>query len=95
MNKEELVTVIWSKLEGVTKDEVRTFLATFLDSIAECMVNCNELKLRDFGKFKITERKPHMVIHPVTKEKVVAPRTRTIRYIPSQSIKDRLNGKHH
>ena len=48
MNKEELVTVIWSKLDGITKDEVRTFLTAMLDSIGHCLANGNNIKLKDF-----------------------------------------------
>lgn len=91
MNKEELVTVIWSKLDGITKDEVRIFLTAMLDSIGHCLANGNNIKLKDFGKFEISERKAHMVIHPKTKERCPVPKTISVKFKPSGWIKESLN----
>jgi len=93
LNKEELVTVIWSKLDGITKEETRQFLDVMCQCIGDCLAKGNSIKLKNFGKFEISKRKAHAVIHPKTKERTIVPLVKSVKFKPAGWIKESLNEK--
>lgn len=94
MNKEELVTVVWSKLNGITKEEVRVFVNTFIESVNECLTNCDELKIQGFGKFEVRNSKPRLVRHPRTGEETLVESKRQIKFKAYPKLKELLNEKY-
>ncbi len=55
---------------GMTQVDTKIVIECFLDSIANAMVNRNNIEIRGFGRFKIKEKKARIARNPRTGEPV-------------------------
>ena len=61
-----------------------------LDSIiSDCLESIGEY-LEEGETFEITERSEHQGINPATKEKIMIPATKNVKFRPSKSLKERV-----
>lgn len=59
MTKKEFADVIQSKLDGYTKKQCEMIIDAFTDSVAEVLASGNEIRLTNFGIFKIRQVKAY------------------------------------
>lgn len=59
MTKKEFVDVIQSKLDGYTKKQCETIIDAFTDAVAEVLASGNEIRLTNFGTFKMRQVKAY------------------------------------
>lgn len=57
MTKKEFADVVQSKLDGYTKKQCEMIIDAFTDSVAEVLAAGEEIKLTNFGIFKIRQVK--------------------------------------
>ena len=65
-----------------------------IDELIKVIINnisSNSLILKNFGVFKIKEKKKRIGRNPKTKEEYVIPNKKTIRFIPSKNLTKFLN----
>jgi DNA-binding protein HU-beta len=60
--------------------------------LSEALANGEEVMLRGFGSFKISERKARQGRNPRTGETINLPATKAIHFKPSKELKDKMNG---
>lgn len=59
MTKKEFADVVQSKLDGYTKKQCEMIIDAFTDAVAEVLASGNEIRLTNFGTFKIRQIKSH------------------------------------
>lgn len=66
MNKTELIEVI-AKRTALSKTKCSEVFNEFRRTIVEVLSKGEEISIKDFGKFKVTETKERKCINPITK----------------------------
>lgn len=74
------------------KEIVDTVLADVLDTIGMSLSAGEQINLRGFGHFDPRDRKPVVRLNPATQEPIQVPAKRSVGFVPSQLLKDRVNG---
>ncbi|WP_455638693.1 HU family DNA-binding protein [Parabacteroides sp.] len=90
MNKSELVSVIAQKLD-ISQKEAHLFVNTMLESIAEVLIDNEEINLQNFGGFKPKQRKVRLVRNPKNGDPCQLEPIRTIKFRPSRTLIGRMN----
>lgn len=71
MLKNELIDKIQEKLDGKTKKECGEFIDAFIECVTDALARNEEVKLVNFGTFKVRKIKAHEGVDPATKEKIM------------------------
>ena len=74
------------------KDAAEVFNAT-IDIIINTLMAGDPVPLPGIGTFKVKTRPERAGINPATKEKIVIPERRVLKFMATKSFKDRLAGK--
>ncbi len=91
VNKTELIGQIAAKSPGKSKKQAGEELNEVLDTITEFLREGQEVKILEFGTFKITEVKAKTVRNPQNKEQMEVPAYNRLRFIPSKKLKEAVN----
>ncbi len=67
MNKKEFVEILAKKLD-LSKNKCESVLSEIKSTIVDALKKGEEVSLKNFGKFKIVERKSRKCINPITKK---------------------------
>ncbi len=59
MTKKEFADVVQSKLGGYTKRQCETIIDAFTDAVAEVLASGDEIRLTNFGTFKMRQIKAY------------------------------------
>lgn len=87
MNKSELLKEI-SEASNVSLAIVANIFDVTFDIISKKVLQCNEkIELRNFGVFYIGENKERIRINPKTKEKILKPGCKVIKFKASDKLK--------
>ncbi len=70
MTKKEFADVVQNKLDGYTKKQCETIIDAFTDAVAEVLASGDEIRLTNFGTFKMRQVKAYENIN-------ISTRTRT------------------
>lgn len=87
INKEEFTDYI-AKNYGTTKKNAREIIETFVDAFKKASVECGGIGITGFGNTKIVDVKKREYISPKTKEKVVKPDHKEIKFTISKGFKN-------
>lgn len=91
MTKAELVNKIFVKAELGSKAKAEETLNAFTSCLEEALKSDNEVKIKDFGNFKVVERAAREGRNPATGEKINIPASKSVKFTPSKNLKDELN----
>ena len=58
----------------------------------ENLTNGNDILLRGFGTLAVVEREERVAVNFATKEPIVIPAHRTVKFKPGKDLKESLNG---
>lgn len=89
MNKTELAVAVAEKA-GMTKNDAKKAVDAALEAIGEALMNNENVALLGFGNFTIVERGERKGINPATKESIVIPARKAIKFKPASAIADNL-----
>ncbi len=89
MNKNDLAELI-HKRTGFKRFEAYSFIEILMGEIATGLRAEKKLVLSNFGTFKVVERKEKRVLNPIKKEMMTIPGTQTIRFQPSENLKEQI-----
>lgn len=88
MTKRELVTRI-SEETGLVQHEVREVVQKTLDHIREAIENGDRVELRNFGVFKVKERRPRMGRNPnAPQTEVPVPPGTVVKFKPGKEMRE-------
>jgi nucleoid DNA-binding protein len=91
MTKADLVDSVASST-GLTKRDVAIVVEALLDAIKEALADHRHIEIREFGTFKVKQRKASMKYNPRDRsQKVVVPAKRVPVFKPSKFLKEKVN----
>ena len=87
MNKSELIDKIAAGA-GLTKAESKKALDAAVAAVKEALVAGDKVALVGFGTFAIKERGEHEGINPATKEKIMIPAKKVVKFKAGAELAD-------
>lgn len=94
MIKKDIIKRLSSKT-GMSTYEATTAVDAVLDILADAFRNGENIELRNFGTFKIIERKAKTGQNIKKKVAVIIPAHRTVKFEPSTTLKEAMNNLKH
>ena len=89
MTKKDIVLRI-TDMTGIKQVDVKTIVQKTFDVIIESLVRDEKVELRNFGVFKIKQRKARFGRNPRTGESVPVPPRKVVVFKPGQEMKLRV-----
>jgi len=90
MSKKDLVDAIAKECE-LTKEKAGAAVDAMLGHIKTSMKKGDEVRIPDFGTFKVTKRKAREGRNPATGQTIKIPASKVAKFTPSKGLKDLLN----
>lgn len=92
ITKKDLITKVSEKQDGFfTLKTIESILNESLAVISEYLEEGETVDLSGFGKFEIVERNERNGINPATKERIVIPASKSVKFKPAKQLKERVN----
>lgn len=89
MTKKDIVLKI-TDTTGIKQVDVKTIVQKTFDVIIDSLVKSEKVELRNFGVFKIKERKARFGRNPRTGESVPVPPRKVVVFKPGLEMKQRI-----
>jgi DNA-binding protein HU-beta len=90
MSKKDLIDAVANEAE-LTKEKAGVAVEAVLEHIKKSMKNGDEVRIPDFGTFKVAKRKAREGRNPATGATINIPASRVAKFTPSKGLKDLLN----
>lgn len=85
MNKTDLINEIAAKA-NLNKVQAKAALDAMLESMSLALANEDRIQLIGFGTFQVNEMKERMGVNPRTKEKLVIPARKVVKFKPAEGL---------
>ena len=89
MTKKDIVLRITDKT-GIKQVDVKTIVQSTFDVIIDSLIRNEKVELRNFGVFKIKERKARFGRNPRTGESVPVPPRKVVVFKPGLEMKQKI-----
>ena len=89
MTKKDIVLKI-TDLTGIKQVDVKRIVQKTFDVIIEALIRNEKVELRNFGVFKIKERKARLGRNPRTNQTVHVPPRKVVVFKPGLEMKQRI-----
>ena len=90
MTKSELIELLASQNQGLTKKQVEFIVNGVFSSIKDALTDGDKVEIRGFGSFKIREKNSKTGRNPKTGDKVDVPSKAVPYFKPGKEIKELL-----
>lgn len=90
MSKKDLIDAV-AKEADLTKEKAGIAVEAVLEHIKSAMKNGDEVRIPDFGTFKVAKRKAREGRNPATGQTIKIPASKVAKFTPSKGLKDALN----
>ncbi|MBV1695336.1 MAG: HU family DNA-binding protein [Hyphomicrobiales bacterium] len=90
MSKQDLIDAVAEKCE-LTKDKAKLAVDVVIDRIAAAMKDGGDVRIPDFGTFKVAKRKAREGRNPATGATIKIPASNVPKFTPAKKLKDLLN----
>jgi DNA-binding protein HU-beta len=90
MTKQDLIDAIATECE-LPKDKAKAALDSVVMHISETMKKGDEVRIADFGTFKIAKRKAREGRNPATGQTIKIPASNVPKFAPAKKLKDLMN----
>jgi DNA-binding protein HU-beta len=90
MSKKDLIDAVSRDCE-LTKEKATTVVDAVLEHIKSALQGGAEVRLPDFGTFKVAARKEREGRNPSTGATIKIPASRVAKFTPAKGLKDALN----
>ena len=87
MKKNEFIKYVSSNLNMTQKDTTE-ILEGLINSMFDLLVDGEDFSLQGFGKFTTEERPERVGFNPNTKEQIIVPAHRVVKFKVSSELKD-------
>ena len=91
ITKKELIQAICLDDEKITKKDVEAIVNAVFEKMSDALEKGNVCDIFGFGKFEVKERSERAGINPSTKEKIVVPASKTVKFRSSKTLKEKVN----
>lgn len=91
MTKAELADKIFMKAGMPTKVKAEEALESILAVLKDALLAGESVTLTGFGSFKIGIRAARKGCNPATREEIMIPEARVIKFTPGKALKDAVN----
>ncbi|MCY4445380.1 MAG: HU family DNA-binding protein [Rhodobacteraceae bacterium] len=88
--KQDLINIIHEK-HGLSKSDCRRLVDRIFDEIISSIATQESVKLTAFGTFKVIRKKGRTIKDINTGELLTLPSKYTIKFIPSEQLKEKIN----
>lgn len=85
MNKTDLINEMAAKA-NLNKVQAKAALDAMLESMSQALANEDRIQLIGFGTFQVNEMKERMGVNPRTKEKLVIPARKVVKFKPAEGL---------
>lgn len=97
MKRKEFVDALQEKTELVTghrwnKEDCDALITIFTETVMDCLCEGKSPNIMGFGHFEVIDRLPHKTRHPVTKELIENPPTKTPVFRVGEEMRRRVKG---
>ncbi|MFP5519630.1 MAG: HU family DNA-binding protein [Bdellovibrionia bacterium] len=92
MNKSQLIEKVAQKTNS-PKNLTESYVSAILETISECLLAGEEVKLIGFVTFSVTQRKEKTGRNIKTGEEVTIPATQVAKFKPGKELKEKLQKK--
>ena len=89
MTKKDIVLKI-TDMTGIKQVDVKTIVQATFDVIVESLMRNEKVELRNFGVFKIKERRSRFGRNPRTGDSVPVPPRKVVVFKPGLEMKDKI-----
>ena len=89
MTKKDIVLKI-TDMTGIKQVDVKTIVQATFDVIVESLMRNEKVELRNFGVFKIKERRARFGRNPRTGDSVPVPPRKVVVFKPGLEMKDKI-----
>ncbi len=90
MSKKDLIDAVAKECE-LTKEKASVAVDAVLMHIRATMKNGHEVRIPDFGTFKVSARKAREGRNPATGKTIQIPAAKVPKFTPAKGLKDALN----
>ena len=90
MSKKDLIDAVAKECD-LTKEKAGVAVDAMLEHIKSTMQGGNEVRLPDFGTFKVAKREARDGRNPATGATIKIAASRVAKFTPSKGLKDALN----
>lgn len=90
MSKKDLIDAVANEAE-LTKEKAGVAVEAVLEHIKKSMKAGEEVRIPDFGTFKVAKRKARDGRNPATGATIKIPASTVAKFTPSKGLKDLLN----
>jgi DNA-binding protein HU-beta len=90
MSKKDLIDAVAKECE-LTKEKAGTAVDAVLEHIKDSMKKGEEVRIPDFGTFKVAKRKAREGRNPATGAMIKIPASRVPKFTPSKGLKESMN----
>lgn len=90
MSKQDLIDAVAEKCD-LTKDKAKVAVDAVMEAIVTSMKSGADVRIPDFGTFKVTRRKAREGINPLTKAPLKIPASNVAKFTPAKKLKEVLN----
>ncbi|XER22012.1 integration host factor subunit alpha [Fretibacter rubidus] len=78
---------------GLSKTESSALINSAIDHITEALVQGQDVKLTNFGTFKLSDKKPRIGRNPRTGEPALVSKRRVVSFKPAGTFIDRVSSR--
>jgi len=90
VSKQDLIDAVAEKCD-MTKDKAKDAVDAMINQIAHSMKNGSDIRIPDFGTFKVAKRKARDGRNPATGATIKIPASNVPKFTPAKKLKDLLN----
>ena len=90
MSKKDLIDAVARDCE-MTKEKATSVVDAVLGHIRSSLQSGTEVRLPDFGTFKVAKRKEREGRNPATGQTIKIPASKVAKFTPAKGLKDALN----
>jgi DNA-binding protein HU-beta len=90
MSKKDLIDAVADKCE-LTKEKATMAVDAVLDHIRASMKNGEDVRIPEFGTFRVTQRKERDGRNPATGKTIKIPASKVAKFLPAKGLREALN----
>lgn len=90
MSKQDLIDAVASKC-ALPKETAKDAVDAMLNQIMDSMKSGTDVRIPDFGTFKVAKRKAREGRNPATGKTIQIPASNVPKFTPAKKLKDKLN----
>lgn len=93
LKRKDLRQKVYEKLPHIPREQADKITEEVFEIIAEALAESDVVKLREFGVFRVHNKKERIGRNPMTGIEAVITARRSVRFVPSPVLMSKVNGK--